>query len=91
MLPLAAGIYRNLFFSFLRKTFSITILVFSYQKKATTKNEKKKDFGAARLATILATRWTGNKLLLRVALFPSQDENNLEREIDFFTRLTELH
>ena len=39
---------------------------FSYQKKK--KNGKKKDFVAARLATISATRWTGNKLFLRVAL-----------------------
>ena len=27
----------------------------------------KKDFASARLATISATRWTGNKLFLRVA------------------------
>ena len=37
---------------------------FLTQKK---QKPKKKDFAAARLATISATRYTGNKLFLRVA------------------------
>ena len=42
-----------------------TISSFSYQKKPP---EKKKDFAAARVAIISATRWTGNKLFFKGGL-----------------------
>ena len=32
---------------------------------------KKKDFAASRLATIMATRWTGNKLFFKNGLMPT--------------------
>ena len=43
------------------------ILFFSYQKKK-KKEKKKKDIATARLATISATRWTGNKLFFKGGL-----------------------
>ena len=46
------------FFTFLF-TFCFDILIFSHKRK---KREKKANFAATRLATILATRWTGNRL-----------------------------
>ena len=56
---------ENFFFFFF--FFQIYFLLFSYQKTKEN-NGKIKDFAAARLATIAATRWTGNNLFLRVAL-----------------------
>ena len=54
----------ELFFSFCHFFFFLKISTFSYQKQT---NRGIKDFAAARLATVSATRWTGNKLFLRVA------------------------
>ena len=56
------------FFSFCHFTFFWVILIFSYKKKKKEERGNKKEIAAARLATISATRWTGNKLFLRVAL-----------------------
>ena len=57
--PAAGCVYNcrmGTFFShFAPKKFGVKISSFSYQKK---KGGKKKDFAAARLATISATRWT---------------------------------
>ena len=54
----------ELFFSFCQKVGS-KFQHFLTRKK--TKNGRGGDFAAARLATISATRWTGNKLFLRVS------------------------
>ena len=53
--------------------FWVKISSFSYpppppQKKTPKKTGKKKDFAAARLATISVTRWTGNKLFFKGGL-----------------------
>ena len=42
------------------------LVIFTVFKKQKRKEKRKRDFAATRLATILATRWTGNKLFLRV-------------------------
>ena len=55
----------NLFFSFCQFFFFFVKISFSYQKQTKQKNGKKKDFAAARLATISDTRWTGNKLFFK--------------------------
>ena len=53
------------FFHISEIIFSSIFHIISIQRKKYI--EKKKKFAASRLATIIATRWTGNKFFLRVA------------------------
>ena len=59
---------ENFFFSIFDFFFFWLAKMLIILPKKENKDNKREEFTAARVATILATRWTGNKLSLRVAL-----------------------